>query len=78
MLLPKSKADMRNSLAAILQSEFILFDKTLPSHLKKLLSAHEIGHYILHQNQISCDAEDISEVSEDAKTSAQARRIRCR
>lgn len=71
MLLPKAKAEMRNSLA-ILQSEFILFDKTLPESFKNYCLAHEIGHFILHQNQISCDAEDISDISEDAKTSAQA------
>lgn len=71
MLLSKSKSEMRNSLA-ILQSEFILFDKTLPEWFKNYCIAHEIGHFILHQNEISCDATDISEISEDAKTSAQA------
>lgn len=71
MLLPKSKTEMRNSLA-ILQSEFILFDKSLPEWFKNFCLAHEIGHFILHKNEISCDGDDISEISEDAKTSAQS------
>lgn len=71
MLLPKSKAEMRNSLA-ILQSEFILFDKSLPEWFKNFCIAHEIGHFVLHQTMISCDSEDISELSEDAQTSAEA------
>ncbi len=72
MLLPSNKDKLRNSLA-ILQSEFILFDKSLPEWFKNFCIAHEIGHFILHQTTISCDSADISELSEDAETSAQAR-----
>ncbi len=71
MLLPSSKEKMRNSLA-ILQSEFILFDKSLPGWFKNFCIAHEIGHFVLHQTMISCDSVDISELSEDAKNSAEA------
>lgn len=71
MLLPCDKKRLRNSLA-ILQSEFILFDKSLPEYFRNYCIAHEIGHFILHQNEISCNAQDISEISDDAKTSAEA------
>lgn len=70
MLLPQDKSEMRNALA-LFQSEFILFDKTLSESFRNFCIAHEIGHFILHQTAISCDAEDISELNEDAKNSAE-------
>lgn len=67
VLLPMDDAEMRNALA-ILQSEFILYNKDLPETVRNFCIAHEIGHLILHQTSLSCDAEDISDPDNQGQT----------